>query len=50
MKGVDDEKPTHFLQAIAMDHLWRQDCSRFIVYYNAECSYHLFDIKGLICK
>jgi predicted acyl esterase len=41
IKSVDDEKPTNFLQAIGMGHLWRQSASRVTVYHNSESPSHL---------
>ena len=41
IKSVDDEKPTNFLQAIGMGHLWRQSASRVTVYHNSEFPSHL---------
>ncbi len=41
VKSVDDEKPTNFLQAIGMGHLWRQSASRVTVYHNSESPSHL---------
>jgi len=41
IKCVDDEKPTNFLQAIGMGHLWRQSASRVTVYHNSEYPSHL---------
>jgi predicted acyl esterase len=41
IKCVDDERPTNFLQAIAMGHLWRQSASRVTVYHSSEFPSHL---------
>ena len=41
IKSVDNEKPTNFLQAIGMGHLWRQYASRVTVYHNSEYPSHL---------
>jgi predicted acyl esterase len=41
IKSADDEKPTNFLQAIGMGHLWRQSASRVTVYHGSEFPSHL---------
>lgn len=41
IKGVDDEKPNSFLQAIGSGHLWRQRPSRVTVFHNPDMPSHL---------
>ncbi len=41
VKCADDERPSNFLQAIGMGHLWRQSASRITVYHNADYPSHL---------
>jgi predicted acyl esterase len=41
IKCVDDEKPSNFLEAVALGHIWRQATSRVTVCHNADYPSHL---------
>ena len=41
IKCVDDEEPTHVLEAHNVGHLWRQTSSRITVFHNADYPSHL---------